>query len=187
MPGTYPGDSRGNAFRASPTRVSEARAHPHRLAHPPSTRDGVMSSLPERHGSAKHPERAVVKPRPDGMSDETVAALGKLSEALEVVENARGLLYQFHRMSGTADLTLQEALDKLRAAGHHELAAEVDECLVGRDVLPGLWTFQLVEGYDQQYWQVFRDVEREARRRLGGVPDHLFEAEMKHSEQGRER
>jgi hypothetical protein len=142
-----------------------------------------MTSLPDRHGSAKHPEREVAKRRPEGMTDETVAALGKLSEALEVVENARGLLYQFHRMSGTADLTLQEALEKLRAAGHEELAAEVDECLVGRDVIPGLWTFQIVEGYDRQYWQVFRDVERDARQRLGDVPQHLFEAEMKAAEQ----
>lgn len=142
-----------------------------------------MTNLVDAHGSAKHPDREIAKKRPDGLSDETVAALGKLSEALEVIENARGLLYQFHRMSGTADLTLQEAVDQLHAAGHPELAAEIDECLIGRDVVPGLWTFQLVEGYDRNYYRVFRDVEAEARRRLGDVPRHLFEAEMKHGEQ----
>ena len=141
-----------------------------------------MTNLVDAHGSAKHPDREIAKKRPDGLSDETVAALGKLSEALEVIENARGLLYQFHRMSGTADLTLQEAVDELRDAGHADLAREIDECLIGRDALPGLWTFQIVEGYDANYWQVFRDVEREARRRLG-APDHLYEAEMKHREQ----
>jgi hypothetical protein len=140
-------------------------------------------TLPEKHGSAKHPDRPVAKKRPDGMSDDTVAALGKLSEAMEVIENARGLLYQFHRMAGTADLTLQEAVDQLREAGHRELAAEIDEVLIGRDVLPGLWTFQIVEAYDSHYWQVFRDVEQEARSRLGGVPHHLYEAEMKQGEQ----
>jgi hypothetical protein len=86
-------------------------------------------------------------------------------------------------MSGTADLTLQDALAQLREAGHEELAAEIEHSLVGRDVLPGLWTFQIVEGYDENYWQVFRDVEREARTRLGGVPQHLYEAEMKYREQ----
>jgi hypothetical protein len=141
-----------------------------------------VTGLPSRHGSGKHPDRAVAKQRPTGLSDESAAALGKLSKALEVIENARGLLYQFHRMSGTADLTLQEAIDELRAAGHDDLAREIDECLVGRDVLPGLWTFQIVEGYDEHYWQVFRDVEQEARRRLG-APQHLFEAEMKYREQ----
>ena len=44
--------------------------------------------------------------RPDGVSDETVSGLGKLSEALEAVEAARGHLYSFHRLCGTADLTL---------------------------------------------------------------------------------
>jgi hypothetical protein len=144
-----------------------------------------MTDLVEAHGSAKHPDRALAKRRPEGTDDATVEALGKLSKALEVIENARGLLYQFHRMSGTADLTLQEAVDELRAAGHAELAAEIDECLIGRDVIPGLWTFQIVEGYDRHYWSVFRDVEQEARQRLGGVPQHLYEAEMKYREQQR--
>jgi hypothetical protein len=117
------------------------------------------------------------------MSDETVAALGKLSEALEVIENARGLLYQFHRMSGTADLTLQEAVKQLRDAGHPALAAEIEDVLVGRDVLAGMWTFQIVEEYDANYWSVFRAVERRARSVLGSAPPHIFEAEMKVSEQ----
>jgi hypothetical protein len=142
-----------------------------------------MGELVDRHGSAKHPEREVAKQRPDGLSAATVEALGKLSEALEVIEVARGLLYQFHRMSGTADLTLQDAVDGLRKAGHEALADEIDEVLVGRDVLPGLWTFQIVEGYDENYYRVFRDVETTARRQLGDSPKHVYEAEMKHGEQ----
>ncbi len=55
--------------------------------------------------------------RPDGVDDQTVEALGKLSEALEVVEETRGHLYAFHRRCGTADLTLQEAVRLLREAG----------------------------------------------------------------------
>jgi len=142
-----------------------------------------MADLVDTHGSAKHPERPVAKQRPDGLDDATVEALGKLSEALEVIEVARGLLYQFHRMSGTADLTLQDAVAGLRKAGHGDLADEIDEVLVGRDVLPGLWTFQIVEGYDENYYRTFRDVEQEARRRLADAPKHVYEAEMKHGEQ----
>ena len=41
------------------------------------------------------PDRA--HQRPPGVGDATVAALGKLSEALECVEDARGHLYAFHR------------------------------------------------------------------------------------------
>ena len=142
-----------------------------------------MADLVDAHGSAKHPDRPVAKQRPDGLDDATVEALGKLSEALEVIEVARGLLYQFHRMSGTADLTLQDAVTGLRKAGHGDLADEIDEVLVGRDVLPGLWTFQIVEGYDETYYRTFRDVEQEARRRLTDAPKHVYEAEMKHGEQ----
>jgi hypothetical protein len=142
-----------------------------------------VTTLPEQHGSAKHPERDVAKQRPAEASDELVDALGKLSEALEVVEHARGLLYGFHRLCGTADLTLQEAVAKFRAAGMAELADEIDECLVGRDIADGRWSFQLVEAYDSQYWEVFRDVEREARSRAGEVAQHVFEAEMKRREQ----
>jgi hypothetical protein len=142
-----------------------------------------MSSLVERHGSAKHHDRPVAHQRPDGMTDDTVAALGKLSEALEVVEQARGALYEFHRLSGMADLTLQQAVDELRAAGHADLAGDIEQTLVGRDVVGGLWTFQIVEAYDRQYWQVFRDVELSARHCAGHASAHLLEVEMKHREQ----
>ena len=47
--------------------------------------------------------------RPPGTSDATVAALGKLSEALEVVEDARGRLYGFHRLTGRAFRATREA------------------------------------------------------------------------------
>ncbi len=139
--------------------------------------------LVERFGGAKHPDRPVAHARPAGSSDATVDAVGKLSAAFEVVENARGFLYGFHRMSGEADLALQEAVAALRSAGHGELADEIEQVLVGRDVVPGFWTFQLVESYDEQYWQVFRAVDDLVRERLSGGRPHVFEAEMKQREQ----
>lgn len=117
--------------------------------------------------------------RPDGTSDETVAALGKLSEALEAVEEARGHLYTFHRRSGTADLMLGDAVAMLREAGHGELADEIDRVLVGRNVVSGRWTFQIVEDYDDGYYATFRSLEQLAREQLVGGKRHLYEAEMK--------
>jgi hypothetical protein len=117
--------------------------------------------------------------RPEGVSDETVAALGKLSEALEVVEHARGYLYGFHRLTGTADLALGEAVEMLRRAGHDELAAKIDEDIVGRNVIEGRWTFQIVEDYDANYYSAFVAAEDNARHQLVGGRRHLFEAEMK--------
>jgi hypothetical protein len=117
--------------------------------------------------------------RPEGVSDDTVEALGKLSEALEVVENARGYLYAFHRLTGMGDLTLGEAVDLLRKAGHEDLAERIQRELVGRNVIEGRWTFQIVEDYDDGYYALFKELERTAREQLVGGRRHLFEAEMK--------
>jgi hypothetical protein len=109
----------------------------------------------------------------------TVDALGKLSEALEAAEVARGHLYAFHRLSGTADLAAGEAVELLREAGHGDLADRIERELIGRNVLPGRWTFQIVEEYDDGYYATFKDLERVARDELAGGRRHLYEAEMK--------
>jgi hypothetical protein len=113
------------------------------------------------------------------VGDETVEAVGSVSEALEYVERARGHLYSFHQLMGHADLLLGEACDKLRDAGHAEVADRLAADLVGRNVLNGRWTFQLVEEFDDDYWSVFRDHERRVRDELQGGARHVFEAEMK--------
>ncbi len=117
--------------------------------------------------------------RPEGVSDETVSALGKLSEALEAVEAARGHLYAFHRLCGTADLTLGESVTAIREAGHANVADRVEAELVGRNIIEGRWSFQLVEEYDDTYYSVFKGLEQHARDVLVDGRRHLFEAEMK--------
>jgi hypothetical protein len=116
---------------------------------------------------------------PDGVSQATIEALGALSEALETVERARGHLYTFHQLTGKADFGLGEAVDKLRAAGHDDVAARLEQDLVGRNVIAGRWTFQLVEDYDDGYWAAFREHERRAREELVGGVRHLREARLK--------
>ena len=142
-----------------------------------------MSDLEDLYGSAQHPDRVVARVRPEGSSDEVVAAVGQVSAALEVVEQARGLLYAFHRESGRADLALQDAVKALAEAGEEDLAAEITTVLVGRDVLPGRWSFEVVEDYDEGYWQVFRAVEAKVRATLSDGIRHVYEAEMKQREQ----
>lgn len=139
--------------------------------------------LVQRHGSAKHPDRPVAHLRPPGVSDRAAEALGKLGEALECAEHARGHLYGFHRLSGSADLMLQEAVGLLREAGYAVLAGDIDQALVGRDVIDGRWSFELVELYNRGYYSVFKDAERTARAALGVPDQHLYEAEMKDDEQ----
>ncbi|MFD5655673.1 hypothetical protein [Streptomyces sp. NPDC127039] len=117
--------------------------------------------------------------RPEGVSDETVEALGSLSKALETTECARGHLFAFHQHTGSADFELDRAVALLRAAGHPELAERVRTEILGRNVIPGHWTFQIVEAYDRTYYQPFRDLERDAAARLAGGRRHLYEAELK--------
>ena len=119
---------------------------------------------------------------PAGVSDETVDALGRLSEALETCERARGHLYEFHQLTGSADIKLGEAVTALRAAGHADIADRINRELVGRNVLQGRWSFQIVEDYDDNYWALFRNLERVARDELAGGVRHLYEARMKELE-----
>ncbi|KFK85283.1 hypothetical protein IX27_34030 [Streptomyces sp. JS01] len=117
--------------------------------------------------------------RPEGVTDTTVEALGALSKALETAERARGALYDFHQLTGSADLALDDAVRLLRAAGHARRADQVEREILGRNVIPGRWTFQIVEEYNSTYYDVFRTIEREIRQELAEGRDHLYEAEMK--------
>jgi hypothetical protein len=119
---------------------------------------------------------------PESVDEATIEALGQLSEALESCDRARGHLYSFHQLTGKADIELGEAVEKLRAAGHDELADKIDTELVGRNVLAGRWTFQIVEDYDDNYWSRFRSLEQQARDQLAGGRRHLYEARMKQRE-----
>jgi len=136
---------------------------------------------PEPESSRQLPEHQ----RPAGVSDQTISALGTLSEAFEAVESARGFLYNFHRVTGTADITLGKAIDELREAGHGDLAERLEREILGRNVLQDRWTFQIVEEYDQNYYSVFQELERTAREELVGGRRHIFEAEMKERERTR--
>jgi hypothetical protein len=119
--------------------------------------------------------------RPD-LDDATVEGLGKLSEALETVEQARGLLYGFHQLTGKADRLLQDAVGMLRDAGHDALADDLDRDLVGRNVIADRWTFQIVEDFDASYWAAFRDFDARAREELADGDRHVLEARMKQAE-----
>jgi hypothetical protein len=117
--------------------------------------------------------------RPAGLDDVTVEALGKLSEALETVERVRGHLYAMHQLTGTADFQLDEAVSLFMQAGHTELAERIERELIGRNVTPGHWTFQLVEEYDDGYYAEFKELEKTARDTLAEGRRHLYEAALK--------
>lgn len=116
---------------------------------------------------------------PVGVSYATVSAVGRLTEALETLDRARGHLYSLHELVGAADRGVREAVEELSAAGHQEQADRLTTDLVGRNVMAGRWTFQIVEDFDDSYWSVFRDHERRVRDELVAGKRHLLEASQK--------
>lgn len=117
--------------------------------------------------------------RPGDTDDATVAATGKVREYVEWVIRARGRLYDFHQMMGHADAELGEAVELLEQAGHGELADEIRHHLLGRNVLPGQWTFEVVEAYDATYYDVALHWDQRVRDALVDGRLHVQEAEMK--------
>ncbi|MEV2241906.1 hypothetical protein [Micromonospora sp. NPDC049891] len=122
---------------------------------------------------------ADIHSRLPGTDDMTVEALGELSKALETIHRVRGHLYSAHQLVGGADLTLDRVVALLRRAGHDRVADRVEHELLGRNVLPGRWTFQIMEEFDDGYYAAFQEVERYARETLAGGRRHIYEAEMK--------
>jgi hypothetical protein len=116
----------------------------------------------------------------DRRDDDAVReAVGKLRKALETTERARGRLYDFHQMTGTADFELGDAVRALREAGLQRHADLVERELVGRNVIADRWTFQVVEDYDDGYYASFRRVEQQVRAELGDAPRHGYEQQLK--------
>lgn len=117
--------------------------------------------------------------RPPHASDGMVEAVGKVSEALEWVERARGRLYDLHQLIGRADFLFEDAANLLEEAGNSDLAQFVRTEVIGCNVLPGRWTFQIVEEFDDGYYRTVADAERRIRDELMDGRRHIHEAELK--------
>ena len=117
--------------------------------------------------------------RPEGVTDATVEALGKLSAAVDHIEDARGHLYAFHRLCGSAETTMEEATTLIREAGHDDIADALDQGVLGRNPLPGMWSFQMVEAFDDGFYAQAKGLHQRALDELVEGRRHIFEAEMK--------
>lgn len=118
-------------------------------------------------------------PRTGPVDDLTVEAAGRFREGFERLIRARGALYEFHQQMGRCDALIGDAVDLLREAGHDDLAEELETSLVGRNVIPDRWTFQIVEAFDDTYYDVAAAFERRVRDTLSDGHRHVHEAQMK--------
>lgn len=167
-----PGSSRGG-FDARRCRVSLRRAPGRPLP----------TLAPAARGRSLAKRGAVVtRPvfREDEPADEAVTeAVGRASEALEYVERARGHLYSLHQLIGRADFLFEEAADLFREAGQADVADALERDIVGRNVLDGRWTFQIVDEFDDLYHDVVSETVRSLERRFHDGERHVYEARMK--------
>jgi len=105
--------------------------------------------------------------------------VGKASEAREYLVRARGALYEFHQLMGHLDLLLGDAAEALSDANCTDRAAALRDGVIGRNALDGRWTFQIVEEFDDLYYEPVERHLRNLERELMGGQRHVFESEMK--------
>ena len=112
-------------------------------------------------------------------STTSTEAVGRASEALEYVERARGHLYSLHQLIGRADILFEEAADLFHACGEEKTAETFRNEIVGRNVLDGRWTFQIVDEFNELYYQAVMKAVRDVEAKFHGGKPHVFEAQMK--------
>ncbi len=108
-----------------------------------------------------------------------LAATGKVSEAVEWVERARGHLYDFHQLMGRADFLFEDAAQLLDEADQPKWADAVRSGVIGRNVIAGRWTFQVVEEFDADYWACVRDLRQRLCDEFTDGRLHAYEAHLK--------
>lgn len=120
-----------------------------------------------------------MKQRPEGAPDGLVEAVGKASEAMEYLIRARGHLYSMHQLIGRVDFLFGDAADLFEQAGCSEDAERLRREVVGRNVLDGRWTFQIVEEFDELFYgPIQAEMDRLERDHMAGQR-HVFESELK--------
>jgi hypothetical protein len=118
----------------------------------------------------------------DGSSDEAEVlrdACGRATEAFEYIIRVRGHLYSAHQLTGRADFLFEEAADLFERAGRHEDAERLRREVVGRNLLDGRWTFQIVEEFDDGYYAEVESCVRDLQVRHANGRRHDHEAQLK--------
>jgi len=96
----------------------------------------------------------------------------------------RGHLYAFHQLIGRADLLFEESAIHLAAAGHREAASSLWRAVVGRDVLEGRWTFEIVERFDDDYYFTARSEVAQLEAALVAGRRHAHEEDLRSRRRG---
>jgi hypothetical protein len=92
------------------------------------------------------------------------------TEAMEYVERARGHLITLHHLLGRAEVLFEEVASELRAEGHAAEATRLEHEVIGRDVIEGRWSYELLEEFDRGYFEPVRNTHRDVVASTVGRP-----------------
>ncbi|MDG5758829.1 hypothetical protein QA600_05685 [Natronococcus sp. A-GB1] len=109
------------------------------------------------------------------LSETEEAALHELQLGIEYVHRAYGNLLQFHHELGHAMDRIGDAEDKLREAGHEELADRLRDDHLPAGAISDRWTYELVEEFSDGFLEDADAFEDEVREELADGIGHVTE------------
>lgn len=126
----------------------------------------------------------IEEPKVAAQEQPDVRAAHHLALALEYVARARGHLLTMHHLIGHADNMLDKVLEDLDETGRADLLELVRRDILGRDVVAGKWTYQLVQDFDAGYWDAWTSTEEKVRQELTGGQKFVHEAALQARRRG---
>lgn len=107
-------------------------------------------------------------------------ALHELRLGIEHVNRGYGHLLAFHHQVGRGMNRFAQARDLLREAGHDGFADRLRDDLLPAGVVDDMWSYELVEAFEEGFLTETTTFERGVRSALVEGEDHVTEREQQH-------
>ena len=119
------------------------------------------------------------------LTDAEKEALHDMQVGIEHVGRARGRLLDFHHEIGDAFDHFESARERLREAGHDDLADELRDRHLPAGVVGDRWTFELVTEFDEGFYAEITGFESDVREEVADGEIHVAEQELQAEWRGR--
>lgn len=112
------------------------------------------------------------------LSPEVREAMDAVEVAAEWVERAFGSMLDAHHQMGRAHLLLLEAADAMEAVGRADHAERIRQ-VAASDVMPGRWTYRMVDEFRAMLLEPVRAMEEGVRSDVTGGIRHVYEMDLR--------
>lgn len=109
------------------------------------------------------------------LTDEERAALHDCQLGIEHVHRAYGSLLEFHHRVGHAMDRFHDAEERLRSAGHEDLADELRDRHLATGIVDDRWSYEVVEAFERDFVDPIDGFEGRVRDRLADGQSHVSE------------